>query len=326
MSQFLLLPREIRDKILAFAITDPKSPPATLHDDPSRSQPKTRWNGEPHVKHLLSAESYKPSSTALLLTNHQLHAETKDFLRRTPLRYALDVMVANELWLLPTWTCIPSLSSQIDIIEATFRVVTPNIRRSVNIKSGFRRGDGDPGRMSWALYHLLTRFFELGPAGPNTTRKGKEKENPFIIHNLHINVETPTNLPDGAEIEPLEPGGMHHRVYGRRYDDEEDSEDETGEPSKLYMHPKYLSDFIIGELGGLLYMGYHTARYGAVLYERMGRISVSVDGELEREMDLGEMFRAFPPEGPYQAFDKGRQRSFPEWWEEARRIREGAGL
>jgi hypothetical protein len=38
-------------------------------------------------------------------------------------------------------------------------------------------------------------------------------------------------------------------------------------------------------------MGYHTASYGAILYERIGAVRFSMNGELYTTIDLGTMLQ-----------------------------------
>ena len=47
----------------------------------------------------------------------------------------------------------------------------------------------------------------------------------------------------------------------------------------------------------LLNMSYHSADYGAILFEMIGQISISLDGVAKHEMDLAKLLAELPPEG-----------------------------
>ena len=104
-------------------------------------------------------------------------------------------------------------------------------------------------------------------------------------------------------------------------------EHENLDPSLDYvMNPDYLADFLGSRMGMLLAMSYHTAMYAAFLYESIGRIIISVDGELKRSWDLGHLLAAFPETGPAEAFSKGKERDWKEFYATAMDSRRAHGL
>jgi hypothetical protein len=52
-----------------------------------------------------------------------------------------------------------------------------------------------------------------------------------------------------------------------------------------------LLEFLWVYLQALLGMSYHTAQYGAFLFERLGKIRMILDGEILHEVDLAERLR-----------------------------------
>ena len=56
------------------------------------------------------------------------------------------------------------------------------------------------------------------------------------------------------------------------------------------------------EIQVLLGMGYHTAQYGAILHEKIGRVAIMVDKNLEREFNLGEILQALNHTDPIFTF------------------------
>ena len=114
MSSLLLsLPRELRDMILEFVISAHVEPPRHPASDDTPRKASVGSNCL-RIPVLPPAEQY--ATYGLLLTNRQLHHETKTCLCRLPMTYSLDLMMVNdkELWL--TSTCCPARSKEpIDI-------------------------------------------------------------------------------------------------------------------------------------------------------------------------------------------------------------------
>ena len=112
----LSLPRELRDIILELVISAHAEPPSrpTLDDAARKASVAT------NCLQLPISQQY--SAYGLLLTNRQLHQETKTRLRQLPTAYSLDVMMVNRKELWPTWTCCPARSTEpIDSISINVR-------------------------------------------------------------------------------------------------------------------------------------------------------------------------------------------------------------
>ena len=92
-----------------------------------------------------------------------------------------------------------------------------------------------------------------------------------------------------------------------------------------WLNPVFLADFLADGMA-YLWMNQYSAEYGALLYERIGTIRIKIDGVLREGWNLGERLREFPPEGPFETFQKGRQANFAEWRAKAFRTRKVANI
>jgi hypothetical protein len=212
----LSLPQEVRDQILDLVLIA-QSPPPRGPCDKQERQPTCDF------RYHVSLEAYKPNATGLLLTNHQLSAETKQNIqRKKDLAFRLDVMVVQERELWPTWTSIPcSNLNLVDTVKVTFRIFGPPHHLNHEF-SLFRPGDGGPPVIAWQFNDLLKRFVCVGPTGPikkpeeayarsvcgpsDDCYKSQEEnkasvKHPFIKH-LRLNALTPTIFPEDVQIAP----------------------------------------------------------------------------------------------------------------------------
>ncbi|KAK3080122.1 hypothetical protein LTS18_003065 [Coniosporium uncinatum] len=335
MSSLLGLPREIRDEIITFVLCSQKEPPEYQGDTSSvdgfdntgaeyadfRCQ---SWSTGGLLRHSTDSNTYTINASGLLLVNRQLRAETLKVASKS-LNYSLDMFLLNEIQLLPTWTCIPLLSQQAASVTATLRYQGhPSGRRS-----GFRGGCCGPPPLVWSFYILLERFVKVGPIGPMKVEKVKNRkvfrkavDRNICIKTLHIDIRTPHDFPENCELDPWPPTDeSRERKRRARY------HDAPVNPGKYWvMHPEEVLGFLQSYLSTLLSMCYHTAEFGALMYERVGTIEMSLDGEMREVWNLEEMLAAFPAEGPYQSFQKGRQAHFPTWRRETLDMRQKSGL
>ena len=118
------------------------------------------------------------------------------------------------------------------------------------------------------------------------SKQAYEIDRKVTIGTLDLDVRTPTDLPPGTQIAPI---GLRQKPRyqinrsdrrGPYYCCDQEGND-VGEPldeSLRYVHPASLVDFLAKYLGDLLDMTYHTSSYGAMVYERVGRIRFLVDG------------------------------------------------
>ena len=197
MSNFLVLSRELRDLIYIFVLSTANNPPPSSPADSGERQlsDEETFQGSkiyfPYPVHI--------SSTALLLTNHQIHAEFAACIARLKksgrLRYKLDCMLYEEESIYPTWLSVPVLSERIDVLEVDFRLFgAPD--GDAHGYMGYWKGDLiAPGPVVWSLLALLERFLKQGPDFLSCDRD----ERKIRLDTLVLNV-LDTSVPDEGSI------------------------------------------------------------------------------------------------------------------------------
>ena len=103
------------------------------------------------------------------------------------------------------------------------------------------------------------------------------------------------------------------------------------EPLSSYKtRPQWLCQYLRMEIGGLLQLGYHTARYGQPLYEHIGTIRMLVDGQLVDELDLAAWLARLhftdPEDTMGHLVREQRLSSLEEWKRETWSLRKERGL
>ena len=329
MTHFLSLPRETRDSILSFAISDPKPPIEDKRDrtphprqDGVDHYMSSSWSSNNFICSLTQAEFYTPSSTSLLLTNHQLHAEVRDFLHRTSLRYSLDIMLVKGCRLWPTWTSIPAMSTRIDSVTVTLRVATPDSHPEKSFAFVERIDSFD--FIARAFYNLLERFLKNGPISPFTEKFSEsEDEKRFIIRNLELNIETRKRAYVRVAIKRPE----YPLIPRRCYESKSEGDEKTPETiTKPFIDVGPFAVFLAKDLNRLLAMCRGYATFGMLLYECIGVIKFTIGGKTIREWDLGKELRDLPRDGPVKKYCTSFQGNFAEWRETTLQLREKAGL
>jgi hypothetical protein len=310
MSILTTFPREIRDQILSYVIQSYQN----VH--PTLDQAFEELISGREVLHdvklgswsnivLNDPKSVAANATNLLLTNHQLYAETLEIIKLQCARvYELDVIILDEILPILTWLRVPIHTTNLDKIEVKFRISgcydenKGARRRSEDDSSysspyaqwstytGFRGGCGAGPAMSWQIYSILERFLKAGPVG----RTGIDKEHMLsadkdgfqdqkhrhvVVKTIDIKVETPPH------VDPLLFGPPRGSGYRR---------DRRSE--KTVLSPHYLADFIKFEINQLLRGGDHEYfSYGKILYEHVDTISISVDGENLETFDVAQRLK-----------------------------------
>jgi hypothetical protein len=287
MASLMTIPRELRDMILSLALHARKQPPSTIAEIEQQDGDFTTisdWSNEA-VYSSNNPADYQSSALPLLLTSKQINAETLEAVGRASVQFELDVKFLKEHFLVPTWVSIPILSPKVHHLRATFQSVGTYERRikPLSLKGRYREHDiwrtgcGGPCGYVWAFYSLLTRFLKFGPVGPTNP----STERPFTIECLELDFLDPedTSLLPPEAVTSLEKdrAAFLHMYHANR----------EGQPAQM-LRPEWLANSLAGSIAGLLSMGYHEARYGSILYERIGRIVFKVNGDIIREFDLGQ--------------------------------------
>ncbi|KAK7021930.1 hypothetical protein VNI00_017159 [Paramarasmius palmivorus] len=204
----LTIPPEIRSIILEQVILAKRDAPNDLqsaetthhlHRDNTYYNQLTMhfeaWSpGLRNVHFERQSTGYSSNSLPLLLTNHQINAETHSAMSRLVnevRRYDLDILVSQGFW--STWTCVPILSDQVDLVTATFRVdFIPT--------SGFIPGDGSPPTIYWWFYFLLEYFLKRGPVVPTTSNLSRPVDREVCIRELVLNFVSTTGSNLAAKL------------------------------------------------------------------------------------------------------------------------------
>lgn len=344
MPALLTLPYEIRDAILVTVLFSSRpAPPDVATAALRRIEPlprdQSRYAAWPFgLRHTrFERTDYICNAYPLLLVNKQLSTETKSAVSRltlTGLSYQLDVMFVHEHELWPTWLCIPSLAEQVDHVDVTFRIFEPN--SNPDSRSAFLPGDGSPPQIYWCFYFLLEHFLLRGPLCPNHMETPKRNDTRQVsVRTINLNFAAGNAhllSPTEGEFSYNSWWECQQRVrFGRNR--QQDAE----EPPKYIMRPEWLAEIVARQFLSLLSMGYHTAAYGAMIHERVGSVRFSVNGELQREIDIGARLASlsFGPDAGQTSYTtqtfgnlrgEDRLRAFWRWKERTVRKRKERGL
>ncbi|KAL2075374.1 hypothetical protein VTL71DRAFT_317 [Oculimacula yallundae] len=263
----LLIPHELRDQILALVVLSTViSPPHSPANPEEREQLKdANCNGWFGGSGVLYQKDTQLSGIPTLGVNKQLRDETLSVLERFKLgglrSYKLDVMVFEDSQLWPTWLNVPTTTSRVEEVHATFRIHGASPTRS----NGFRGGDGGPPLITWSFFNLLERFLLVGPM----SKQHKCHDRHIKIRHLILDFRTP-DVP--AEMLAPDIGQNKLAVLRRR----------SG--INYIRHPKSVLDFVGGFLGWL--SGTRERGIVSVCYERVGRITLTLDGVVIEERDI----------------------------------------
>lgn len=323
----LNIPRELRDQILGLVVathraapqdislsTPPPQARRELHDIEYKS-----WRRGYDVKYEVDIPG-RAETIPTLLVNKQLMEETlkaiQDF--REKHSYEMDIMLLDEQSLWPTWLHLLEHTTRIDTIHATVRICGSYKKGH----SSFRIGCGSPPGITWCFYSLLERILQLGPPElkKNTvvTTAVEEKHGKGVsIKNLDLEFVSP----DPSKYTVFPP------LQVRGYYITELEKARKNDGIDYVMNSCSLLKFVESWIITLLEMGYHTAEYGRLLFERVGHIRLFLDGTLRKEIDLAELLeeRSFDDSfGNYPREE--RETVFKAWKVEARKTRIALGL
>lgn len=294
MPSLLDLPRELRDIILDLVVSTPAVARPDLRNRyfttaPDRTELDdliyVSWTDSTNVRY--APRSPCTNSLPLLLVNRQLHAETLDALHRLPTRhsYELDVVIVDEEALYPTWISVPALSTRVDRVYTTIRMLGTS-KTSID-RNAFCIGDNArlPPPMAGYFYSLLERFLACGPVGPRKDvpllglhrldQDVFDADADISIKALDLDVLTPTHVSRHLLAPPQTQ--IWELIRLRR---------DTG--VEFMLHPEYLVAFLWSLIEALLNMDLDMAPYGRLFYERVGTIRLLLDGEVQEAWDLGE--------------------------------------
>lgn len=282
-SLLLSLPQELRDFIIEQALTSRgDAPPQLDKEAPTKEHDDLTYVSRIGGRGVLyTARDHLTSPFSLLLVNHQLHDETEAALKRFRTaegnKYDMDIILANEELIHPTWTSVPPLVRNVDSFAVTFRI----FGIGDNNTNGFMDAEGSVGATVWRLYSVLERFLRCGAAPARSFTEDRQLK----LKLLDINVDTP-KLTEGSQLAPdhINPDNLpKHRC--------------ENSPHNQVMHPLTLAKFMYVWIEGILRLSHpgetlpSTAitNYSKLFFERVGEIAVSVDGKRLFDIDVAEM-------------------------------------
>ncbi|KAH8896120.1 hypothetical protein GQ53DRAFT_761084 [Thozetella sp. PMI_491] len=323
---------EIRAEIFRLVLQDVRDPPLEV-DIEGQTSPLGAWppssrksntsaiDPAPKDPNLWTETKVTNPALSLLLVNRQCHVEVKAAVMRQAADYTLDVIIAKDRTLWPTWTSVPVLTRNVDTVYTKFRIIDLDDKQSPK-RFHYPPGNGGPCPAVWFFYGLLTSFAKYGPL--NTVRREKGVVGRFTMKRLIIDV---CISPEGKDHSfTFEPG--HPFAPGNW-------PDSWLRPANLHVRdmPSHcMARYLAGEIAALLLLDYYTMNYGMILYETILEvIDIRVNGELQMAFNMVELLAAQPGQkywGETPQYIRMRKEKFPVWldWLTERRRRALEGL
>jgi hypothetical protein len=284
MSRLLQLPRELRDEIIALvAFTPaeaPESPEALRHDKTKFRTLGVRGTQGGQPQHDFSSVActtstpYGPTNTtlALLLTNRQLHAETRKLLATSSnsKTYEVDIMDADfggpRAWV--TWLCVPCRLTDVNTLVVNIRLFDRYPTDQPPPPDSYTHKRFLNADMSLSYRLLLASILQNGPGASNVTRLDYEAA--FFVRRLVFRFQEHSNpqIPDVFVNRRLRPSGPA-----------------LISPSADGLH-KWLTDFLLGD---------QDYQDGRIMHQGVGEMEVRVGNELRHSIiNVTESFCRLP--------------------------------
>ena len=305
MPSLMDLPRELRDKICTEVLLTSSTPLDINQSFDTLIESRVMYKN-PKLRAWTRGVIYDPKNTtttvpSLVLVNKQLYDEASSILNRFSKHptYEMDLIIADELFLLPTWTLLPhQRTTAVDTVNVNLRIAGIYDNKKT-YPSGFYRGfqcaDGGGPAMGWQLYAVLERFIRVGPGGETDD---KDTHLHLTVKTVRIDVQTPP-LEEGLQFGPPKTGRRGRRARALGGD---------------VLDPAYLVQFVGGHLRGLLKdQTREWFQYGTILYEHVDEIVVCKDGvEMIRE-DVAECLKETFIEDRYFSAEDLREYKRKTW-------------
>ncbi|KAL8832456.1 MAG: hypothetical protein Q9170_004867 [Blastenia crenularia] len=261
---FLNLSRELRDIIYEILLLSQRAPPSSPEYRGARKQPSSADAELLESCNRYPAEDLINPTVSLQLTCRQVSEEIHDATLRLEkskgLTHKLDVMMLNEDTMYPTWLSFPGLTDRIVKLDVEFRLFCD--REIDPFTSEWKGGDGGPSLMIWSLFTLMRRFLLRGPCFLSPVKRNRK----IMVEELSINIQTPSVPP---------PNGFFGEHSWQAWMDREN-----------HLHPKRIVGMMTSEMSHLLRRTRYTVRYATLIFERIKRITFSLDGEEQQSWDL----------------------------------------
>ncbi|KZV82596.1 hypothetical protein EXIGLDRAFT_729501 [Exidia glandulosa HHB12029] len=271
MTTFLTLPTDVRDAIIERVLLARNPAPQSVAEASSRryhrGQPSNvdgrTYSGLAFVR--LSRARIVPNDRGLLLTNRQLSLETKaavTHLRASGrLEHLMDVMIVDDDELWPTWLCVPTATRTLDRLLVTFRVFGARRRA----RPSAYRWNASPRVIMHGFFFLIQHLLLIAPGN-------------VAVQSLVL------DFSDGPEGYPADVAAADWLAIHDEYTQEIPNHVDV---TPIVPRPRWIGDMLAEYIATCLTMRYQAARYGALLYERLGTINFTANGKQVVRHDLG---------------------------------------
>ncbi|KAI4187068.1 MAG: hypothetical protein L6R41_003052 [Letrouitia leprolyta] len=267
---FLQLSRELRNSIYELLLLSKRERPLSLEHGNLRrysdSADKIWFRGRDQYL----AENLINPIVPLQLTCGQIHDEGQDAIIRIQrsgcLTFELDIIMLHETELYPTWLSIPVVTDTIPKLKVGFRFFAERKGHT----GGWRSRGGAPPNIIGSLFTLLKRFLLRGP---NFFSPIKRKRM-IKVDELSINLQTPSTW---LNNEWCELTGSMYRL-----------------DSKTPTPPQRVMGGMTYHLGLLLKGSKYPVNHAQLLFQRIKRITFTLDGEEQESWDMTMLERDFP--------------------------------
>ncbi|DAA77032.1 TPA_exp: Uncharacterized protein A8136_6798 [Trichophyton benhamiae CBS 112371] len=349
------IPLEIRDIIIELVIATRVPVPKRPAQMAGRSK-----SVNPDINPL-SNEGYITNSLSLLLVNQQLHAETKAAIgrflkgtkeeneagkKRRNLTYTYDIMLVDDSYVWPSHICVPALSPRVDNVVVTIQAfgTCPVTKASMSGVNAFR-SDMGPTEVQWAFYRPLVNLLRDGP-GPEMWTSKKPTQRPVIealsqLGGSNRGITVGTLILD---FQKSTDNTATDDIYYKWAADQEGGlfqpwKECRGMPSqidgwedvhRIVIRPEWLMRYLTMRLSFMLGMSYHTSQYSSVLFERIGKIDIRLNGVNVRVIHIAEKLERLNFSHPMDTFghlpSEERIAAFQKWKIEVIQLRKDRGL
>ncbi|EJD42357.1 hypothetical protein AURDEDRAFT_168658 [Auricularia subglabra TFB-10046 SS5] len=207
---------------------------------------------------------YRANDIGLKLTNRRLSSLTAQALSHLQdsdrLVYLLDVAIVHEQELWPTWLCVPSLAITTNlVVRVQFRLFGARKRDALSAL----HFNASPRVILYGFYHLLEHLLRRGPL----LRPAALEDRLISAKTLEFHfVETaPEVMATGNPAAAIDDWLSFNDMYC--------DVDIPDDVVQVMPRAEWFGELFMGPLEPMLRVGYHYARYGAILHERIGTIA-----------------------------------------------------
>ncbi|KAJ6183942.1 hypothetical protein N7519_005243 [Penicillium mononematosum] len=306
MPSLIDLPLEIRVMVFKEVINGHRTPPIS----PSKSNMVeitdtecTASNGHPKFNHEKHDRHSPSNSLPLLLTSRQVSVDTQSILNRMKkIIYVLDFSILNEQDMFSTWISVPHLTTRLSTLYIDLRLFG-HILTCNDVKQARERGGrgGGYNTINWLFPAFLDRFLLHGPVGEKKGGSVNSYEDRVItVENLIFDfhsAETKLPFPPlDIEYQHWLDNGPTDPLYIRMSEMSEDLKYKARPHWPLRSWTEWLRD--------ITNMGYITEKHAGLIYERIGTISMLLNGRRMTTVDIADRLAKVLIQSPLYTMDQ----------------------